>query len=109
VAAEKQPGLEALTEYKNVPVRYTCLNFQQSPELRRNYFFDALKAANVLKEVTWDRDLEQNRLLLTILLNSAKPRCGCQMVKSRPSISSRRFSERFQNGELAQNACWTAQ
>ena len=37
-------------------MRYTCLKFQQSPELRRNYFFDALKVANVLKEVTWDRD-----------------------------------------------------
>jgi len=55
VTAGKQPGLEALTEFKNVPVRHTCLNFQQSPEQRRKYFFDALKEANVLREVTWDR------------------------------------------------------
>lgn len=72
MAAEKQPGLEALTEYKNVPVRYTCLNFQQSPELRRNYFFDALKAANVLKEVTWDRDLGAKQALTDYLAEQCK-------------------------------------
>ena len=55
VAAGKQPSLEALTEFKNVPVRHTCLNFQQSPAQRRKYFFDALNEANVLREVTWDR------------------------------------------------------
>jgi hypothetical protein len=72
VATETQPGLEALTEFKNVPVRYTCLNFLQSPELRRKYFFDALKAANVLKEVTWDRNQGASQALTDYLAEQCK-------------------------------------
>lgn len=53
-------------------MRYTCLNFHQSPELRRNYFFDALKSANVLNEVTWDRDQGAKQALTDYLAEQCK-------------------------------------